>query len=153
MLISGQAKDLVKICVEGGGCMSPFQPLVYIRDLELIDCQWVEKSPMWRFMWRKREFYGVIWRCFARVKCGNIMSGFGSVVIAAKVIYCVIYRKCWQTNLRYVRLRILCVKHKNASWVFSLGDFVLESLFCAQRLWILNLFLADTELWPHGLAD
>ena len=43
--------------------------------------------------------------------------------------------------------RILCVKHKNASWVFSSGDFVLESLFCAQRLWILNLFSADTELW------
>ena len=49
------------------------------------------------------------------LKCGNVMSGFGSVVIAAKVIYCVIYRKCLQTNLRYVRLRILYVKHKNAS--------------------------------------
>ena len=34
MLISEQAKDLVKNCVEGGGCMSPFQPLVYIGDLE-----------------------------------------------------------------------------------------------------------------------
>ena len=34
MLISDQAKDLVKNCVEGGVCMSPFQPLVYIRDLE-----------------------------------------------------------------------------------------------------------------------
>ena len=34
MLISEQAKDLVKNCVEGGGHMSPFQPLVYIRDLE-----------------------------------------------------------------------------------------------------------------------
>ena len=33
MLISDQAKDLVKNCLEGGGCMSPFQPLVYIRDL------------------------------------------------------------------------------------------------------------------------
>ena len=39
MLISEQAKDLVKNCVEGGGCMSPFQPLVYIRDLEQIDCR------------------------------------------------------------------------------------------------------------------
>ena len=28
MLISDQAKDLVKNCLEGGGCMSPFQPLV-----------------------------------------------------------------------------------------------------------------------------
>ena len=26
MLISDQAKDLVKNCLEGGGCMSPFQP-------------------------------------------------------------------------------------------------------------------------------
>ena len=34
MLISGQAKDLVKNCVEGGGCMCPFQPLGYIRHLE-----------------------------------------------------------------------------------------------------------------------
>ena len=34
MLISDQAKDLVKNCVEGRGCMSPFQPLVYIQDLE-----------------------------------------------------------------------------------------------------------------------
>ena len=33
-LISDQAKDLVKNCLEGGGCMSSFQPLVYIRDLE-----------------------------------------------------------------------------------------------------------------------
>ena len=34
MLVSDQAKDLEKNCVQGGGCMSPFQPLVYIRDLE-----------------------------------------------------------------------------------------------------------------------
>ena len=34
MLISEQAKDLVKNCFEGGGCMPPFQPLIYIRDLE-----------------------------------------------------------------------------------------------------------------------
>ena len=33
--------------------------------------------------------------------------------------------------------------------LFTLGDFLLESLylFCAQRFWILNLFSADTELW------
>ena len=34
MLISDQAKLLVKKCFEDGGSMSPFQPLVYIRDLE-----------------------------------------------------------------------------------------------------------------------
>ena len=102
----------------------------------IIDCQWVEKSSMWWFMSRKRDFYGVIWRCFARVKCGNIMSVFGSVVIAAKVIYCVIYRKCCRQILAtcgWARVtRIVCVKLKNASWVL---------------LWILNLFSADTEIW------
>ena len=35
MLISNQAKDVfVKNCLEGGGSMSPFQPLVYNQDLE-----------------------------------------------------------------------------------------------------------------------
>ena len=35
MLISDQAKDVfVKNCLEGGGSMSPFQPLVYNQDLE-----------------------------------------------------------------------------------------------------------------------
>ena len=32
--------------------------------------------------------------------------------------------------------RKLCAKHKNASWVFSLVDFVLESLFCAQKYFV-----------------
>ena len=34
MLLSDQAKDVVKNCFEGGGSMSPFQPMVYIRDLK-----------------------------------------------------------------------------------------------------------------------
>ena len=106
---------------------------------------------VWRFMWRKREFYGVICRCFARFKCGICVEVlwvvFRSVVIAAKVIYCVIHRRSWQVCGWAHVTRKLCAKRKNASWLFSLGDFLLESLLCAQRLWILNLFSADTELW------
>ena len=34
MLTSDQAKDSVKNCLEGGGSISPFQPLIYIRYLE-----------------------------------------------------------------------------------------------------------------------
>ena len=34
MPISDQDKGLVKNCLEGGGSMSPLQPLVYILDLE-----------------------------------------------------------------------------------------------------------------------
>ena len=33
-LISDQAKDLVKNCLKGRGCVSPFQLLVYICHLE-----------------------------------------------------------------------------------------------------------------------
>ena len=33
-LISDQAQDLVRNCLEGEGCMSSFQRLVCIRDLE-----------------------------------------------------------------------------------------------------------------------
>ena len=49
MLISDQAKLLVKKCFEGGGSMSPFQPLVYIRDLECKSTVRIEVS-MRRFM-------------------------------------------------------------------------------------------------------
>ena len=34
MPISDQDKGLVKNCLEGGGSMSPLEPLVYILDLE-----------------------------------------------------------------------------------------------------------------------
>ena len=119
---------------------------LYLSFSNAFDCQWVEKSSMWRFMWRKREFYGVIWRGFARVEVLWVVCG--RVVIAAKVIYFVIYRRCWQVCGWARVTRKLCAKHKNASWVFSVGDFALESLFCAQRLWILNLvFSAETWLW------
>ena len=44
MLIFEQAKDLlVKNCFEDGGSMCPFQPLVYIWDLEYILCVSREK--------------------------------------------------------------------------------------------------------------
>ena len=111
------------------------------------------ESPRMRLMWRKREFYGVIWlkKVSPMLSVEVLWVVLGTAVIVATVIYRVIYRECWQTNLRYVRLsscyqNTLC-QAWNASWVLSLGDFVLESLVCAQRLWILNLVSADTELW------
>ena len=72
MLMSDRANDLVK---------------KFLKARALLFSRWFtsgilnklcesEKVSMPRFMWRKREFIGVIWQCFARVKCGNIMSGF-----------------------------------------------------------------------------
>ena len=38
--------------------------------------------------------------------------------------------------------------------MFSLRDFVLESLFCGQRLWILLICSRQTLTYrPHGLND
>ena len=34
MLISDQVEHFVKNCLEGGGSISPFKPLVYILNLE-----------------------------------------------------------------------------------------------------------------------
>ena len=94
---------------------------------------------VWRFMLRKREFYGVICRCFARFKCGICVEVlwvvFRSAVIAAKVIYCVIHRRSWQVCGWAHVTRKLCAKRKNASWVFSvLGDFALDSepILCSK---------------------
>ena len=42
-------------------------------------------------------------------------------------------------------------KHKNASWEISVGDFALESLFCAQSLWILNLVFSAETMGLVGL--
>ena len=69
MLISDQAKDLVNV-LKPGGSISPFQPLVYEP----------RKVSMQRFMWRRREFFKVIWRCFARFKSGNINYEWSSEV-------------------------------------------------------------------------
>ena len=103
---------------------------------------------MWRFMWRKREFYGVIWWCFARVKCGSIMSGFRKCCDRCKShLLC---DRQISGMCGWARVTItLCAKYKNAWWVFSLGDFFLESLFCAQRLWILICFGWH---WAMGLT-
>ena len=113
----------------------------------------VEKSSMWRFMWRKWEFYGVIWRCFARVKCRNIMSGCGKCCdCRERHLLCdlpkVLTDKSQVCAVELVLLEDFVSSIKTLC-LFTLGDFLLESLylFCAQRFWILNLFSADTELW------
>ena len=88
---------------------------------------------------------GVIWRCFACVKCGSIMSGFRKFCDCRESrLLCDLPRMLTDRGKSQVCgwarvTRKLCPKHKNASWVFSVGDFVLKSLFCAQRLRISNL--------------
>ena len=53
---------------------------------------------MWRFVWRKEEFYGVI----SMLSVETSWVVFRSVVISAKVVCCVVYRRRWRTKRRYL---------------------------------------------------
>ena len=90
MLISDQAKDLVKNCFEGGGLHVSFStsglhPGSWIN--RLFESRKVSCDDLCGES--ERFSVGVIWRCFARVKCGNIMSGFRKCC-DFREIYCVI---------------------------------------------------------------
>ena len=90
MLISDQAKDLVKNCFEGGGLRVSFStsglhPGSWIN--RLFESRKVSCDDLCGES--ERFSVGVIWRCFARVKCGNIMSGFRKCC-DFREIYCVI---------------------------------------------------------------
>ena len=63
ILISDQFKDLVKNCFEGGGSMSPFQPLVYIRDHEQIDCVSREKFHVTIYVEKARVLRSNLTKC------------------------------------------------------------------------------------------
>ena len=99
-------------------------------------------------MWRKREFYRVIWRCFSRVKCGSIMSGFRKCCDCWKVISCVIYWKSWQTNLRYVRLS-LCWQNTSGAKVQVTGH---RSHTKPIGQWT-KLFLIDILLYKNKTSQ
>ena len=75
------------------------------------------------------------------------MSGFGKCCDCRKSHLLCDLRKVLTNKSQACAVELVLLEY------FVSGDFVLESLFCAQRLWILNLFSANTELWPHGLTD
>ena len=109
MLISDQAKDLVKNCFEGGGLHVSFStsglhPGSWIN--RLFESRKVSCDDLCGES--ERFSVGVIWRCFARVKCGNIMSGFRKCCDFREIFV-------WLPRLlTVIWLRKLCVKHKNA---------------------------------------
>ena len=69
------------------------------------------------------------------------MSGFGKCCDCRESHYILLcdLLKVLTDKSQVCAVELVLLKHKNTSWVFSSGDFVLQSLFCAQRLWILNL--------------
>ena len=90
ILISDQFKDLVKNCFEDGGLHVSFStsglhPGSWIN--RLFESRKVSCDDLCGES--ERFSVGVIWRCLARVKCGNIMSGFRKCC-DFREIYCVI---------------------------------------------------------------
>ena len=102
MLISDRAKDLVKNCFEGMGLHVSFSTTGFHWESWRKRLCESRKVSIWRFMWGKHEFYGVIWRCFARIKCWNIMSGFRKCCDCHKSRLLCDLPKVLTDNLRYV---------------------------------------------------
>ena len=113
---------------------------------------WLEKSFHRRFRCRMRQFFRVIWRVILPVLNVEILR-----VVFWKFCDCHEINIVWFTESvdkqnwgmwlsSCYQATVSSIK-RNVSQVFSLGDFVLESLLCAQILWLLNLFSADSGLW------
>ena len=135
MLISDQARDLVKICFEGRRPCVPFKtarlhPGSWINRL----CQqslhvmiYVEKASYWE---------RVIWWYFARIKCGNIVPGWLWIVLSVPRTRLIVWfpEVVDRQNLQVCRaarvnIRILCtcMKTLRECLVFYLRQPILGS--------------------------
>ena len=84
-------------------------------------------------------------RYFARIKCGNIVPGWLWIVLSVprtclivwfpevvdRQISGTLWRSCYKNTV---------YKHKNALWVLSWSNFVLDNRLWGQERWILDLF-------------
>ena len=97
---------------------------------------------------RESESYWerVFWWYFARISCGNIVLGWLWIVLSVPRTWLIVrfpevsvdrqisgmsWRSCYK-NIVY--------KYKNALWVFSWSNFVLDSQLWGQERWILGMF-------------
>lgn len=80
----------------------------------------------------------VIWWYFSRIKCGNIVPGWLWIALSVPRTWLIV----WFSQLVDGRISGMSwcscyknsvYKHKNASWVFSWSDFVLDNRFWAQE--------------------
>ena len=136
MLISDQARDLVKECFESG-LLCPFQNGSFTSG---ILNNWLCQESLPEFMWRKRELLRemVIWWYFTRIKCGNIVPGWLWIVLSVPGKWLIVW--CSEVVDRQNSCMSWCscykntvFKHKNASWVLSWSDFVLDNRILGSR--------------------
>ena len=100
----------------------------------------------------------VMWWYFARIKCGNIVSGWLWIVLSVPQTWLIVWfpevvdrqisgmswRSCYK-NIVY--------KNENALLVFTWSDFVLDNRLWVQERWILGLFNRASRYEPHSLRD
>ena len=136
MHISDQARDLVKNCFEG-------QPLVSLsKRAGILNKSTVPFDDLCGES--KSNWARVIWWHLVHVKYANILPDWVRIFLSV-----------WQTWLMVWFPEVVdkqnsgmswcsCSKnifhkYKNASWLFSWSDFVLDNRFWAQERWILGL--------------
>ena len=109
--------------MEGGGCMSPVHPGSWINRLSV----------------SREKYHVTIYEEKVRVLRSNLTM-FRPCLVRT-------YYEWFSEVLWLPRKSFIVWFTESVDRVFSWGDFLLESLLCAQRLWILNLLSVDTELW------
>ena len=136
ILISDQARDLVvKICFEGRPLWVPF------KTARLHQGSWINRLRQFTCddLCAESENYWatVIWWHFARIKCGNIVSGWLWIVLSLSRTWLIVWFSEVMTDRFQVCRGARAIKilrtSKNASWVFSWSDFVLANRFRAQE--------------------
>ena len=138
MLISDQARDLVKEYFESGPLCVPF------KTARLHPGSWIIDSVRKVYLslrgesesyWERER---VIWWYFTRIKCGNIVPGWLWIVLSVPGKWLIVWFpevvdrqnsgmswcSCYKNTV---------FKHKNASWVLNWSDFVLDNRILGSR--------------------
>ena len=138
-------QSLVKKCFEGWPRRVPF------KTARLHPESWINRlcQQSWHVLiCGESESYWerVFWWYFARINCGNIVLGWLWIVLWVPRTWLIVWfsevsvdrqicgmswRSCYK-NIVY--------KYKNALWVFSWSNFVLDNQLWGQERWILGMF-------------
>ena len=145
MLISDQARNQSKNLFRRPASMCPFQN--GSSTSRILNKSTVSAKFTCDDLCGESESYWerVMWWYFARIKCGNIVSGWLWIVLSVPRTWLIVWFPEVVDRQISGMLWRLCYKnivhkHKKALRVFSWSDFVLDSQFWGQERWILGLF-------------
>ena len=146
MLISDQARDLVKNCFEGRPLCVLFKtdrlhPGSWVNRL----CQQSLRVMIYVEKAKVTEIEGVICWYFFRIKCGNVVPGCLWIVLSVPRTWLIVwFPEVVDRQISGVSWRSCYKKfvneHKKALRVFDLSDFFLDNRLWSQERCVLGLF-------------